>query len=100
MTFFERGDEHVRTYAQVHDGEGADPRPGLELEPGVSEGDHTHPSDDPADNWEELYYVLEGTGTLTVDGSVMPWRSATRSSSRPTSTTASTPTAARRSRSC
>jgi quercetin dioxygenase-like cupin family protein len=83
MTFFERGDEHVRTYAQVHNGEGAIEISRLfrdrltlpvhvqiwELEPGVSEGDHTHPSDDPADNYEELYYVLAGSGTLTVDGS-------------------------------
>lgn len=39
-----------------------------ELAPGTSEGDHTHPSGDPADNWEELYYVLSGTGTITIDG--------------------------------
>ena len=40
-----------------------------ELEPGTSEGDHTHPTDDPADNYEELYLVLSGTGEITIDGS-------------------------------
>lgn len=39
-----------------------------ELAPGTSEGDHTHRPDDPADDWEELYYVLSGTGTITIDG--------------------------------
>ncbi len=39
-----------------------------ELAPGTSEGDHTHRSDDPADNYEELYYVLSGTGVITIDG--------------------------------
>lgn len=39
-----------------------------ELAPGASEGDHTHPPDDPSDDWEELYYVLSGTGTITIDG--------------------------------
>ena len=33
-----------------------------------ADDDHTHPPDDPSDDWEERYYVLAGHGTLTVDG--------------------------------
>jgi quercetin dioxygenase-like cupin family protein len=39
-----------------------------ELAPGTSEGDHTHSSGDAAEGFEELYYVLAGVGTLTMDG--------------------------------
>jgi mannose-6-phosphate isomerase-like protein (cupin superfamily) len=38
-----------------------------ELPPGATEGRHTHPADDPRDNWEELYYVLSGRGVATFD---------------------------------
>jgi oxalate decarboxylase/phosphoglucose isomerase-like protein (cupin superfamily) len=38
-----------------------------ELPPGATEGRHTHPADDPKDNWEELYYVLSGRGVATFD---------------------------------
>jgi quercetin dioxygenase-like cupin family protein len=82
MTWFQRDGEQIRTYGQVHGGVGAIQITRLfreqmtipvhvqiwELEPGVTEGDHTHPSDDPRDNWEELYYVLSGTGEITIDG--------------------------------
>jgi quercetin dioxygenase-like cupin family protein len=84
--WFERGDEHIRTFAQVHGGEGPIQISRLfrdrltlpvhvqiwTLEPGSSEGDHTHPADDPADNYEELYYVLEGSGTITIEGARRP----------------------------
>ena len=43
-----------------------------ELPPGASEGDHAHAGSDPSDNWEELYYVLSGTGTITIDGAEHP----------------------------
>ena len=83
---FERDDEDVRTFAQVHDGVGPIQVSRLfrdklalpihvqiwDLEPGTSEGDHTHPPDDPADNFEELYYVLSGWGTITIDGERHP----------------------------
>jgi mannose-6-phosphate isomerase-like protein (cupin superfamily) len=86
LTWFQRDDEDVRTYAEVHGGEGAIQISRLfrdrltmpihvqiwELEPGVSEGGHTHPTDDPTDNWEELYYVLSGSGTITIDGEARP----------------------------
>ena len=68
----------VRDAAEVHEGEGTIRisrffRGQLrmpvhlqlwELAPGVTEGAHTHRSDDPDDAWEELYYVLSGTGRL------------------------------------
>ncbi len=38
-----------------------------ELAPGATEGRHTHPADNPRDNWEELYYVLSGHGVATFD---------------------------------
>ena len=76
----------VRTFGEVHGGAGSIQVSRLfrdrlslpihvqiwELGPGTSEGDHTHPGDDPADNWEELYYVLSGTGTITIDGTRHP----------------------------
>ena len=79
---FQRDDEDIRTFAEVHGGVGSIQISRLfrdrlslpihvqvwELEPGTSEGDHTHRSDDPADAYEELYYVLSGSGTLTIDG--------------------------------
>jgi len=84
--FFQREHEDIRTYAEVHDGTGAIQIGRLfrdrltlpihvqiwELEPGVSEGDHTHQSNDPGDNYEELYYVLAGRGELTIDGAARP----------------------------
>ena len=82
MGWFQRHDAEIRTFGEVHGGDGSiqisrffHDRLTLpihvqlwELEPGTSEGDHTHPGGDPADNWEELYYVLSGTGTITIDG--------------------------------
>jgi quercetin dioxygenase-like cupin family protein len=82
MTWFQREGDDIRTHGQVHGGEGSIQISRLfrehltipihvqiwELEPGTSEGDHTHPADDPADNWEELYYVLSGTGEITIEG--------------------------------
>jgi oxalate decarboxylase/phosphoglucose isomerase-like protein (cupin superfamily) len=42
-----------------------------ELAPGITEGAHTHRSDDPDDDWEEVYYVLSGRGRLILpDGPV------------------------------
>jgi quercetin dioxygenase-like cupin family protein len=78
----QHGDADIRTYAEVHDGVGPIQISRLfrdrlalpvhvqiwELEPGTSEGDHTHPTDDPADNYEKLYFVLSGSGTITIDG--------------------------------
>lgn len=75
-----------REVAAIHAGEGAiRVRPffrGLtttginlhvwELPPGSSEGRHTHPSDDPADDYEEIYYVLQGRGVLELDGEDVP----------------------------
>ena len=43
-----------------------------ELPPGATEGDHTHAGTNPADNYEELYYVLSGTGTMTINGVERP----------------------------
>jgi len=79
---FQDSTSDPRTSATVHDGVGEIAIRRLfhgqltmpihtqvwELAPGTSEGDHIHPTDDPADNWEELYYVLSGTGTMTIDG--------------------------------
>lgn len=64
--------------AQIHDGNGLIKRRNLfgdssklplkfeiwELEPGVSEGNHTHPSSKPL---EEIYYFLEGEGKMTFE---------------------------------
>ena len=82
MAWFQRESIDPVTSAPIHDGDGEIVVRRLfrgqltlpihaqvwELPPGTSEGDHTHPSDDPADNWEELYYVLSGTGAITIDG--------------------------------
>lgn len=38
-----------------------------ELPPGGSEGEHTHPQDDPL---EELYLIIEGCARMSVDGQV------------------------------
>ncbi len=84
--WFQREGDDIRTAASVHGGEGAIQisrffRDKLtlpihvqlwELEPGVTEGEHTHPTDDPADNFEELYFVLSGTGEITIDGDRRP----------------------------
>ena len=40
-----------------------------ELEPGVSEGSHTHEGED---SLEEVYYFLGGTGSMWVDGEDVP----------------------------
>ena len=72
MAWFQGDRDDIRTYGQVHGGKGSIQISRLfrdrltlpvrvqiwELEPGTSEGDHTHPSNEPADTWEELYYVL------------------------------------------
>ena len=82
MAWFQRADEDIWTYAEVHEGVGAIQISRLfrdrltlpvhvqiwELEPGTSEGDHTHATDDPTDNYEELYVILSGSGTMTIDG--------------------------------
>jgi quercetin dioxygenase-like cupin family protein len=82
MAWFQSTADDIRTYAQVHEGVGPIQVSRLfrdtlnlpihvqiwELEPGVSEGDHTHPTDDPTDSYEELYLVLSGSGTITIDG--------------------------------
>ena len=82
MAWFQRDATDPRVSSPIHDGVGEIVRRRLfadrlslpvhaqvwELAPGTSEGDHTHPSDDPNDNFEELYYVLSGTGVITIDG--------------------------------
>jgi quercetin dioxygenase-like cupin family protein len=82
MAWFQREATDPRTSAVIHQGTGEIVVRRLfrgqltlpvqaqvwELAPGTPEGDHTHASDDPADNWEELYYVLSGTGAVTIDG--------------------------------
>ncbi len=40
-----------------------------ELDPGVSEGSHTHEGEG---SLEEIYYFLEGTGTMWVEGQDVP----------------------------
>lgn len=40
-----------------------------ELEPGVTEGDHTHEG---KDELEEIYYFLEGEGVMSVEGEDVP----------------------------
>ena len=40
-----------------------------ELEPGVSEGDHTHEGNG---ELEEIYYFLEGKGVMSVEGEDVP----------------------------
>ena len=79
--------EGVREHTGIHEGTGVirvksffDDRTttGLhlhhwELAPGATEGRHTHPAENPRDNWEELYYVLSGHGVATFDdGSEVP----------------------------
>ena len=73
--------EGVRDYPSFHEGEGVirvksffdgQTTTGLhfhvwELPPGATEGRHTHPAENPKDNWEELYYVLAGQGVATFD---------------------------------
>jgi len=82
MAWFQRDATDPRVSSPIHDGVGEIVRRRLftdrltlpihaqvwELAPGTSEGDHTHPGDDPDDNFEELYYVLSGTGVITIDG--------------------------------
>lgn len=82
MAWFQREATDPRVASPIHGGVGEIVRRRLfasqltlpilaqvwELAPGTSEGDHTHPGDDPTDNWEELYYVLSGSGTMTIDG--------------------------------
>ena len=41
----------------------------LELDEGVSEGDHTHGDNRPL---EEFYYFLEGTGEMTIGEEIIP----------------------------
>lgn len=40
-----------------------------ELDPGASEGNHTHEGDD---NYEETYYFLQGEGVMWIDGEDVP----------------------------
>ena len=40
-----------------------------ELDPGVSEGSHSHEGDT---SLEEIYYFLEGSGTMWIDGQDVP----------------------------
>ena len=40
-----------------------------ELDPGVSEGSHTHEAERPL---EEVYYFMEGSGVMWVDGEDVP----------------------------
>jgi mannose-6-phosphate isomerase-like protein (cupin superfamily) len=68
---------------QIHDGSGLIRRRNLfgessrlpirveiwELDPGVTEGDHIHQEPRPL---EEIYYFLEGEGTMTVEGDEVP----------------------------
>ena len=42
-----------------------------ELDPGASEGGHTHDGEEP---FEEIYYFLEGSGTMQIDGDELPVR--------------------------
>ena len=67
----------------IHDGDGVIRRRGFfdgvshlpikvqvwELDPGVSEGSHSHEGDTPL---EEIYYFLEGNGTMWIDGQDIP----------------------------
>ena len=82
MAWFQRDATDPRVSSSIHDGVGEIVRRRLfadrlslpvhaqvwELAPGTSEGDHTHPGDDPDDSFEELYYVLSGTGVITIGG--------------------------------
>ena len=75
-----KGDVKVWT---IHDGDGAIKTRGFfsevsrlpirfqvwELDPGVSEGGHTHEGQD---SLEEIYYFLDGRGTMWVDGEDVP----------------------------
>lgn len=84
----EHGDGAVRTVEKIHDGTGPirvrSFFSGLtasgvnlhvwELPPGSSEGRHTHRRDATDDAYEEIYYVLEGTGTMQIDGDNVPLR--------------------------
>ena len=70
----------------IHDGEGVIVRRSIfrnesklpirmevwELEPGVSEGDHTHDDRDRDGELEEIYYFLEGEGMMSVGGEDVP----------------------------
>ena len=57
-----------------------------ELEPGVTEGDHTHEGEG---ELEEIYYFLEGEGVMSVEGEDVPIARATRSWCHQASITAS-----------
>ena len=73
----------VVTSGPIHEGDGAITRRALfaeasrlpirlevwELDPGVSEGSHVHK--DPS-SLEEVYYFLQGEGTMQVDGEDVP----------------------------
>lgn len=76
----------VRASPNIHDGEGVIVRRSMfrnesklpismevwELEPGVSEGDHTHDDSDRDGELEEIYYFLEGEGVMSVEGEDVP----------------------------
>jgi len=85
MSWVQRDDTDVRVVARVHDGEGSirisrffHERMRLavriqlwELPAGATEGAHIHPADDPADNYEEFYYVLSGRGRMTMNAETL-----------------------------
>ena len=82
MYWKEKDSTDLRVY-RIHEGDGEIKTHGFfggrsklpvkvemwELDPGVSEGSHSHEGDNAL---EELYYFLEGHGTMWVDGEDVP----------------------------
>ncbi|MFQ5933489.1 MAG: cupin domain-containing protein [Dehalococcoidia bacterium] len=82
MYWKEKDSTDVRAY-RIHEGEGQIKTRGFfndvsklpikfqmwELDPGVSEGGHTHEGDNAL---EEIYYFLKGEGVMLVDGEDVP----------------------------
>lgn len=82
MYWKEKDSDEVRS-RPIHEGEGSIKTRGFfdevsrlpikfqlwELDPGVSEGSHTHLGDDAL---EEIYYFLEGQGVMWIDGKDVP----------------------------
>ena len=79
MYWIQKEKDDQKRSEQLHEGEGLIGRRALfksesklpvdmeiwELAPGVSEGDHIHDKDRPL---EEIYYILEGEGIMTIEG--------------------------------
>ena len=79
MYWIQKEKDDQKRSEQLHEGEGLIRRRSLfkkesvlpinmeicELSPGVSEGDHIHDIDRPL---EEIYYLLEGEGVMTIEG--------------------------------